>query len=47
MSGLLHWFSLDNCGGPAYVFWSLFDRLIVRRTVMDTTGNQRTSKNAP
>lgn len=47
MSGLLHWFSLDNCSGPAYVFWSLFDRLLVRRTVMDTTGNQRTSKNAP
>jgi hypothetical protein len=37
MSKLLHWFSLDNCSGPAYVFWSLDDRLIVSRTVIGTT----------
>jgi hypothetical protein len=46
MSELVHWFSRDNCSGPAYVFWSLDDRLIVRRTAMDTAGNQRTPENA-
>lgn len=46
MSGLVHWVSLDNCSGPTYVLWSLADRLLVRRTAMDTAGNQRTPENA-